>query len=48
MAETKAVIFSDGKFQAIGNSGEVVPYGKLYFTDADSGNKITTYTNSVM
>ncbi len=48
MAETKAVIFSDGKFQAINNSGTVVPYGKLYFTDADSGVEITTYTTSTM
>lgn len=48
MADTKAVIFSDGKFQGIGNSGEVVPYGKLYFTDADSGVEITTYTTSTM
>jgi len=48
MAETKAVIFTDGKYQAIDNSGEVVPYGKLYFTDADSGEVITTYTTSTM
>lgn len=46
MADAKAVLFEDGKFQAVGNNGQVVPYGKLYFYDAVSGDKVDTYTTS--
>jgi len=46
--EVKAVIFSDGKFQATGNNGQVVPYGKLYFYDSVSGDKVDTFTTSTM
>jgi len=46
--ETKAVIFSDGKFQGVDNDGKVVPYGKLYFYESTSGNAVATYTTSTM
>lgn len=48
MADVKAVLFEDGKFQAVGNNGQVVPYGKLYFYDSISGDKVDTYTTSTM
>lgn len=48
MSDTKAVIFNDGKFQGIGNNGQVVPYGKLYFYESFSGNQVDTFTTSTM
>lgn len=38
--------FNTGHFQGFDNSGQVVPYGKLYFTDSFTGAPITTYKNS--
>jgi len=46
--ESIAVIFNDGKFQGVGNNGQVVPYGKLYFYEAASGNQVDTFTTSTM
>ena len=43
-----AAIFNDGKFQGIGNDGKVVPYGKLYVTDAVSGSPVNTFRDSVI
>ncbi len=40
------IIFTDGKFQGIGNDGKVVPYGKLYFTRCCDGAVVATYRNS--
>jgi len=48
MVDTTAVIFNDGKFQGVDNSGNVVSYGKLYFSDAISGNQVDTFTTSTM
>ncbi len=41
-----AQIFNDGNFQAIGNDGKVVPYGKLYVRDHYSGLDVVTYQDS--
>ena len=43
-----AAIFNDGKFQAIDNSGKVVPYGKVYFIDAATGSPVITYSDAKM
>lgn len=42
-----AEIFNSGQFQAIGNDGKVVPYGKLYFYDAGTTNPRLSYTTSL-
>lgn len=38
--------FTSGHFQGLDNSGEVVPYGKLYFNDSFTGEPIYTYKDS--
>lgn len=48
MADTKAVLFEDGKFQAVGNNGQVVANGKLYFYESITGDKVDTFTTSTM
>jgi len=40
------IIFTSGKFQAIGQDGAVVPYGKLFFTYCCSGEEAITYQDS--
>lgn len=39
-------IFTDGNFQAVGNDGRVVPYGKLYVNDHATGLSVTTYQDA--
>jgi hypothetical protein len=40
------LIFTDANFQAIGNDGLVVPYGKLYIYDTSTGLYSSTYQDS--
>jgi hypothetical protein len=42
-----AEIFNSGQFQAIGNDGKVVPYGKLYFYEAGTLIPVNSYTTSL-
>lgn len=41
-----STLFSDGNFQAIGNDGLVVSYGKLYVYNSGDGSNGVTYTTS--
>jgi hypothetical protein len=42
-----ATIFTSGQFQAIGNDGKVVPYGKLYFYEAGTLTPVNSYTTAL-
>lgn len=41
-----STLFSDGNFQAIGNDGLVVSYGRLYIYNSGDGSHGVTYTTS--